>query len=410
VGHTRYFVYNLQTVFRIRKKRGVIVATQQFKHWFEYFPNNFVWSQQMMSMIDMAAWGAAAMGEIDQVGQRLKGREGDNEAWFTEWCAMADDMERKAHAAQAANHQLTAGTYFLHAGVYFLWAERFTPPGERKFNTYRRSMSCFAEGYQRRYPGIERVEVPYEGATLPAYFMKAPGAGARAPTVVCFDGLDLCKEASVLFAGIELANRGINMLAVDGPGQGEALRLRNIPSRYDYEVPGTAAYDYVAKRPEVDPKRVAVMAFSMGGYYAPRIAAFEKRYAACVAWGAHFDYHAVWVVRRREMESGGTKVTSAGFQLPWVIGVPDMDAAMEKLKNYRLAGVAEKIECPLLIVHGQHDTIVPVENANKLYAAAGSKQKTLKIFTPADGGSEHCHGDNRVVGTNYIADWLMDNL
>jgi dipeptidyl aminopeptidase/acylaminoacyl peptidase len=386
------------------------MATQQFKHWFEYFPSNFVWSQQMMSMIDMAAWGAAAMGEIDQVGQRLKGREGDNEAWFTEWCAMAEDMERKARAAQAANHQLTAGTHFLHAGVYFLWAERFTPPGERKFNTYRRSMSCFVEGYQRRYPTIERVEVPYEGTTLPAYFMKAPGAGAAAPTVVCFDGLDLCKEVSVLFAGIELANRGINMLAVDGPGQGEALRLRNIPSRYDYEVPGTAAYDYVAKRPEVDAKRVAVMAFSMGGYYAPRIAAFEKRYAACVAWGAHFDYHAVWVVRRREMESGGTKVTSAGFQLPWVLAVPDMDAAMEKLKNYRLAGVAEKIECPLLIVHGQHDTIVPVENANKLYAAAGSKQKTLKIFTPADGGSEHCHGDNRVVGTNYIADWLMDNL
>jgi alpha-beta hydrolase superfamily lysophospholipase len=386
------------------------MATQQFKHWFEYFPNNFVWSQQMMSMIDMAAWGAAAMGEIDQVGQRLKGREGDNEAWFTEWCAMAEDMERKARAAQAANHQLTAGTYFLHAGVYFLWAERFTPPGERKFNTYRRSMSCFVEGYHRRYPAIERVEVPYEGTTLPAYFMKALGAGAKAPTVVCFDGLDLCKEASVLFAGIELANRGINMLAVDGPGQGEALRLRNIPSRYDYEVPGTAAYDYVAKRPEVDPKRVAVMAFSMGGYYAPRIAAFEKRYAACVAWGAHFDYHAVWVVRRREMESGGTKVTSARFQLPWVLGVPDMDAAMEKLENYRLAGIAEKIECPLLIVHGQHDTIVPVENANKLYAAAGSKKKTLKIFTPADGGSEHCHGDNRVVGANYIADWLMDNL
>ena len=52
---------------------------------------------------------------------------------------------------------------------------------------------------------------------------------------------------SVLFAGVELANRGINTLAIDGPGQGEALRLRNLPSRYDYEVPGTAAYDYVAR-------------------------------------------------------------------------------------------------------------------------------------------------------------------
>ena len=150
------------------------MAAQPIKHWFEYFPGNFVWSQQMMSMIDMAVWGATAMGEIDQVGQRLKGREGDNEAWFSEWSAMAEDMERKARAADAAGHPLTAGTYYLHAGSYFLWSERFIPPSERKFNAYRRSMQCFVEGYQRRYPNIERVEVPYQGTVLPAYFMRAP--------------------------------------------------------------------------------------------------------------------------------------------------------------------------------------------------------------------------------------------
>ena len=75
------------------------MAAKEYKHWFEYFPNNFVWSQQMMSMIDMAAWGAGAMGEIDQVGQRLKDRIGDNDAWFDEWTRMAEDMEQKAQAA-----------------------------------------------------------------------------------------------------------------------------------------------------------------------------------------------------------------------------------------------------------------------------------------------------------------------
>ena len=379
------------------------------KHLFEYFPGNFVWSQSMMSIIDMAAWGASAMGEIDQVGRRLKLREGDNEAWFDEWHAMGEEMERKAEAARDAGHALTAGTYYLHAGVYLLYAERFIPPSERKFASYRRSMNCFEEGYKRRYPSVQRVEVPYEGKTLPAYFFKAPGSG-RKPTVVCFDGLDLCKEMSILFAGIELANRGINTLAIDGPGQGEALRLRNMPSRYDYEVPGTAAYDCVAKRDDVDPKRVAIMAFSMGGYYAPRIAAFEKRYAACIAWGAHYDYHAVWVDRWKHMQEGGKNASSAAFQLPWVLGTPDMDSAMEKVKAFTLAGVAEKIECPTLIVHGENDTIVPAHWAEKLYAACGAKKKLLKIFTPADGGSEHCHGDNRVVGSNYIADWVADNL
>ncbi len=387
------------------------MSEQSRSHLYEYFPGNFVWSQSINSMIDMANWGASSMGEIDQVGRRLMHKQGDNEAWFSEWQALAEDQERKALAAAAANHQLTAGTNYLHAGTYHLYAERFIPPSERKFESYRRCMHCFEEGYKRRYPGIERVEVPYEGGKqLPALFMKAPGAGPK-PTIVCFDGLDLCKEMSVLFIGVELANRGYNTLAIDGPGQGEALRLRDIPSRYDYEVPGTAAFDYVAGRADVDARRIGVMAFSLGGYYTPRIAAFEKRYAAAVAWGAHYDYHAVWVKRRAHMEAGGKNASSAMFQLPWVLGTPDMDSAMVKVKDFTLEGVADKVECPILIVHGEHDTIVPVEIAHQLdKAVTRSRKKTFKVFTIADGGSEHCHGDNRIVGSNYVADWVADNL
>ena len=95
------------------------------------------------------------------------------------------------------------------------------------------------------------IDVRYEDSALPAYFMKSPVASPRAPTVVLFDGLDNCKEMSVLFAGVEFAFRGFHTLAIDGPGQGEALRLRNIHSRYDYEVAGTAAYEYVASREDV---------------------------------------------------------------------------------------------------------------------------------------------------------------
>jgi hypothetical protein len=93
------------------------------EHLFEYFPGNFVWSQQINAMIDMANWGASSMGEIDQVGRKLKNKAGDGEAWFSEWTAMAEDQERKAVAAAAANHPLTAGTNYLHAGVYHLYSE-----------------------------------------------------------------------------------------------------------------------------------------------------------------------------------------------------------------------------------------------------------------------------------------------
>ncbi|HWI15788.1 MAG TPA: alpha/beta hydrolase, partial [Burkholderiales bacterium] len=121
-------------------------------------------------------------------------------------------------------------------------------------------------------------------------------------------------------------------------------------------------------------------------------------------------YHESWIRRRKEMESGGTKVSAPHFHLMWVLGVPDMDAAMAKLKDYTLAGVADKITCPFLVVHGEHDSIVPVAYAQRLYDAAGSRKKTLRIFTAEEGGSEHCQGDNRILGANYVADWVADNL
>ena len=378
-------------------------------HWFEYFPKNHMWSQGMMFGIEMAAWGAAAIGEIDQIGQKLRGHEGDNELWWTEWTAMAQRIEGFGDIEEAQGHRLTSGAYYLRAAIYYFCGERFIAPSERKWDTYRSCLRCFTKGVERRYPQIERVDVPYEDTTLPAWFLKADVDGP-APTVVMFDGLDNAKEMSVLFGGVEIARRGIHVLAIDGPGQGEALRLQGIPSRYDYEVPAGAAYDHITQRPEVDPERVAVMGFSMGGYYAPRAAAMDPRFAACVAWGGHFDYHESWQRRRKIMESGGTKLSAPGFQLPWVLGMPDIDACMKKLENYRLDGIAEKMRCPFFCIHGEDDNIVQLDFAERLYAAVGSADKTLKVLRAYDGGSEHCQEDNRQVGANIVADWLADHL
>jgi alpha-beta hydrolase superfamily lysophospholipase len=379
-------------------------------NWIHSFPQNFQWSNATLVAKGMAPYGAVALGEIDRIVQRLHARAAEPHAWWEEWSAEAERVEHAGDAAAAEGRSATAGNYYLRAGNYYYTGERMVPPGEQKLGIYRKALRCFQEGLKRRYPNLEIVDVPYDGAGMPAYFLKAPGASGGAPTVVLFDGLDNCKEMSVLFAGVELAFRGIHTLAIDGPGQGETLRLRRIPSRYDYEVPGTAAYNYVASRLDVDPKRVAIMAYSAGGYYAPRAAAFEPRYCACVAWGPHFDYHAVWQDRWNAMKKDHNSVASSHFQLPWVLGVPDMDAAMEKLKKFTLAGVAEKIKCPMLIAWGTQDKLTPRSVADQLHAAVGSKDKTLKIFDEEEGGAEHCQVDNRQVGTDYIADWLEQRL
>ena len=379
-------------------------------NWIHSFPQHFQWSNATLIAKGMAPYAAVALEEIDRVVQRLHQRIGEPHAWWEEWTAVAAQVEREADAAAAEGRHATAGNYYLRAGSYYYTGERMLPPGEQKLAIYRKSLRCSHEGLKRRYPNLEIVDVPYEGTSLPAYFIRSTRAGGRAPTVVLFDGLDNCKEMSVLFAGVELAFRGFHTLAIDGPGQGEALRLRNLPSRYDYEVPGKAAYEYVAARPDVDPKRVAIMAYSAGGYYAPRAAAFEKRYAACVAWGPHYDYHAVWQKRWEAMQQDEKGTATSHFQLPWVLGVADMQAAMEKLKQFTLAGVAQLITCPMLVCWGEEDKLTPREVAHQLYDSVASRDKTLKIFTAHDGGAEHCQVDNRQVGTDYISDWLEARL
>jgi dipeptidyl aminopeptidase/acylaminoacyl peptidase len=295
----------------------------------------------------------------------------------------------------------------MRAGNYYYSAERFIPPGETKLAMYRKALRRYQDAMARLYPDIERVEVPYEGQSLPAWFVKGRGLGKR-PTVVLLDGMDNAKEMSVIFAGLDFARRGINTLAIDGPGQSEPLRLRNIPTRHDYEAAGIPAYDYVASRPEVDAKRVAVMGYSFGGYHAPRICAFDKRYAACVCFGAmHWNIHD-FVSGHAPTDPRAT--SGSTFQWRWVSGAPDIETGLEWAKKFTLEGVADKVACPILILHGENDRVVPLAEAKKLYERVGSKNKHLKIFTEAEGGAEHCQVDNRQLGVDYIGDWLLKNM
>jgi dienelactone hydrolase len=378
--------------------------------WIDHFGDNFLWSNATLVIKGMAPYGVVALEEMDRVCERLKLRQHEPNAWFEEWGAMGALLEGKAIEAEKAGRQHTAGDYYLRAGNYLYNAERFLRPGPEKRTAGERAFRSYHAGIRLRHPNIERVEVPYEGTTLPALFMKAAVTG-RAPTVVIVNGMDNCKEMSIFFAGLEFARRGMHTLALDGPGQGETLRSRGIHSRYDYEVPGGAAYDWLAQRPEVDPKRVAIMGYSFGGYYSGRIAAFEKRYAAGISLSAlHWDL-AAWQTRIKEKNQNDPKaVAQSNFQFQWVVNAPTADAAIEVARKFSLKDVAKNITCPYLVTHGGNDRVVPVENAPKLFEAIGSKNKTLKIFTAEEGGAEHAHVDNRQVGIDYAADWLAENM
>src|SRR5262249_30901523 len=153
---------------------------------------------------------------------------------------------------------------------------------------------CFREAARgSARPRVEHVEIPFEGTSLPALLVHAEPAGGRpgrAPALGFFDGFDVTKEIQYFKGVAEPAPAGVAWLTVEQRGIGESVRFRGLYLRHDTESYGTAAYEYLAARPEIDARRIGVMAISLGGYYAPRAAAFEPRYACCIAWGAQWDY------------------------------------------------------------------------------------------------------------------------
>ena len=78
---------------------------------------------------------------------------------------------------------------------------------------------------------------------------------------------------------------------------------------------------------------------------------------------------------------------------------------------FTLAEVMPRIRCPLLIVHGAEDRQIPLADAERAFqAATGTAVKELKVFTAAEGGTQHCQLDNRSLAIDYITHWVADHL
>ncbi|MBX6426478.1 MAG: alpha/beta hydrolase [Variibacter sp.] len=383
---------------------------------FLYFPDNYRWSMGLLICLSGAPWGGAEIDEVNRVGRALLDKVGDDDAWFEEWTRMGDRVEARGRQAQQEGHALTAASCFLRATRYYQTGERFLQPkSQRGLDVYAKSVRAFRDAISIiRYPRVEAVEIPYAGKSLPGLLVhpdrEVAGPGP-APAMVFFDGFDVTKELQYGYGIADLAARGVGCLIVDGPGNGESVRFRGLPLIAETEHYATPVYEYLAGRPEFDEKRIGVMALSLGGYYAPRAASLEPRFACCVAWGAQWDYHATWKQRLEDLASG--KVPSLSVppeHLQWVLGVDSAEAALKKLEGFKLDGIVQKMRCPFLLVHGEGDEQIPLSVAQKCFDAVGSKQKTFKVFTREEGGFHHCQVDNITIGVHYMWDWIADVL
>jgi dienelactone hydrolase len=367
---------------------------------FMYFQENYWWSLMVMGSLGMGG----EISEIDEICRPLRDVAGRNddvarEAWFEGWSRMASRLERVARDRRDAGFRVSASRLFLRAANYQLLAEGMVQFGHnRKLQAYERALELFRQGIRLQDHPVEFVDVPFEGTTLPAIFVPATGASSRAPCLVHFDGSDDVKEITYLRHGLGLANRGIATLIVDHPGSGGSLRLRNLRARPDIETAASAAVDFLEQRPDVDPDRVGIIAQSLGGYYAPRAAAFEPRFKLCVVWGAIWDWY-------RVREGQGSTFEPKDFQL---FRSSDRDEVIGLVRQFTLeGGIAERVRCPVLIVHGENDRQCPLWTAETTYdRMTGSPRRELKVFRLDEGGASHCGADVKSMVTDYIHDWV----
>jgi hypothetical protein len=329
---------------------------------------------------------------------------GDKESWHREWMRVADRNETRGRNEESAGHIRTAMNCYLRAADYYRQAEfHLKPDDPRRLATFTKMEACSHRFLGLLNPPGQILEIPYEGKTLFAYFVRAPFPGDRLPCLICMGGLDSIKDEMWFMQAHGALQRGISVLMIDGPGQGGTLRRHGITNRFDYEVPIGRCIDYLATRSDVDMARIAICGSSLGGYYAARAGCYEHRLAACISHGAIWSVTDLW--------GNATEEHGLAEHIKWVFGARSMKEAMVKARGFTLEGHLEHMKCPYLVLHGGHD-VLTVSQARKVYDYGKAKgvDVTLRLVDEDETGAEHCQHDNPTIGQELMTDWLADRF
>lgn len=387
---------------------------------------NTQYSYQTLRAIGYAVSGGADVGEVLKTAYAI--REGDDESWHREWLKTAGQREAAADEFLRQGRRTGARQEFFKASNYYRTAEFFlhtNPDDPRIMAVWEKSRNCFLKAAKLADHPILPVRIPFEGTTLPGYLCLVDGTGVKRPLLIVHTGFDGTGEELYFSTASFAVRRGYNVLIFEGPGQGGVIRTQKIPFRPDWETVVTPVVDYALSRREVDPRKIALMGISFGGYFAPRAVAFEKRIKACIANGGVYDFHETThlspkdeklidtVEGAREIDQYVYERMKTDPSLRWAMAngmftfrAPSPSAWMKMTRAYTMKDVAGKINCPVLVVDSEADRDMPGQ-AKQLFNALVSP-KTFLLFTREEGAEEHCQAGAVLISNARILDWLDD--
>ena len=314
------------------------------------------------------------------------------EDWCGAWSKRAAVHEEIGRKALAEDCTVSTAQHLTTAAVCYHFAKFvFVADYEQMRAAHMKAVDCRNLALPHLSPSGERVAIPYQGKHLYGNLRKPAGV-AKAPIAVMCMGLDSAKEEMEAYESLFL-QRGVASLAFDGPGQGEGEYDFGI--RGDYEVPVQAVIDWLQGRADIDSGRIGLWGVSLGGYYAPRAAAFDKRIKACIALSGPYDFAALW----NELPA----LSSETFRVRSKCATSAQ--ARENAATLSLQGIAGRIACPLFIVAGKQDRLVPWQDAERLAREASGPVELLVI----DDGN-HVANNRGYRYRTQSADWMARQL
>ncbi len=309
------------------------------------------------------------------------------------------DIERIAREADAAGDVCTArGMYFTAIEKYHLGQHAIFHDGDdNKLYIHERIEHCMDRIMALSSYPMERVEIPWEGKSIQGVMHYLPGR-PKAPVCLYIPGMDQIKESVFNPDTNPFHQRGMHMLAIDGPGQGVSNLRKIWVDRDNYERAGSACITWLTRQPEVDADNIVTLGCSMGSYWSTRLMSYDKRLKAAA------EVCACYSGKRNIFETASPRFKQIFM---YMAGMQDEEQFDKLASEMHLMDCAPKIDRPILLTAGEYDPLTPLQDTLEVFDDI-SGPKELWIFENGFHGGVRegipCLGNYNMFC--FVIDWL----
>lgn len=352
--------------------------------------------------------GIFSLDELMGTGRRIDGFE----KWITVFSQLGEDCEKSGEDLKAA--------FCWYSAMFYTSSTVQTGDGAiSKRDLYEKSRAMF----DRYYAAVDELKyerVPFENYYIPVYYSTREDAKG---TILLCGGYDSIIQE---FLGLSKYFRemGYNIYFYEGPGQGEVLMRCGVHMDPEWERCTGAVLDHFGL------DDVTSIGISLGGYLAPRAAAYDKRISRVIMCDLIYDFYGaiigkmgdkgkffdrlvshpkdpMWGLVNRKLEKNyfAKWLLDQGYSLFENVHTPC--EYFNYIKKFNTREISPMITQDVLVLAGASD-LYTIFYDDQIKALTNAKTVTGRIFTAKESADHHCQIGNIPLLLRTMTDWLAE--